>query len=62
MPIKHFKKKIISWDEYENDFFEIKNNNNFEISDLYYIKKQKEALLKNTLLFAEGKLCNNALL
>ena len=62
MPIKSFKNKIISWDEYENKFFEIKNNNNIEMSDLYYIEKQKESLLQNTILFAQGKLCNNVLL
>lgn len=62
MTIKSFKNSIFAWDEYENKFYKVINSKNLRINDLHYITKQKEVLLKNTILFVEGKLSNNALL
>ena len=62
MNIDNFKKKILAWDEYEKNFYLIKNNINVNIKDLLFIEKQKNILLKNTILFAEGKPCNYGLL
>ena len=62
MTINNFKKKILAWDEYEKNFYFIKNNINININDLLFIEKQKNILLKNTILFAEGSPCNYGLL
>ena len=40
----------------------LNNESTLALSDLYFIEQQKKALLRNTILFAEDKLSNNALL
>ena len=53
---------IIEWDNIENKFYKIENethNNSFKLS---HVDKQKNILLKNTMLFASGKPSNNVLL
>ena len=62
MEINNLKKKILAWDEYEKEFFFIENNINININDLLFIEKQKKILLKNTILFAEGRPFNYGLL
>ena len=62
MKTKSFKKKLLAWDEIEKDFYVLKNNINIKIADLIFIQKQKQILLENTFLFANGKPSINALL
>ena len=62
MAINYFKKKILAWDEFDKDFFELENGINTKIEDLLFIEKQKQILLENTILFAQGIPSNNCLL
>lgn len=55
-------KGIFEWDNNESRFYLIENNATANIDILHNIEKQKKSLLKNTLLFAQGKNANNALL
>ena len=54
MTINSFKKKILAWDEFDKNFYVLENNINTKIEDLLFIEKQKQILLENTILFAEG--------
>ncbi len=62
MTINSFKKKILAWDEFDKKFYIIKNNISIKIEDLLFIENQKQILLNNTILFAQGKPSNNGLL
>ena len=62
MTINPFKKIILAWDELDKNFYVLENNINIKIEDLLFIDKQKQILLENTILFAEGKPSNNGLL
>ena len=62
MTFKSYNKSVFAWDEYDNCFYKINNESTLALSDLYFIEQQKKALLRNTILFAEDKLSNNALL
>ena len=62
MSINSFKKKILAWDEFDKDFYIIENRISTKIEDLLFIEKQKQILLENTILFAEGMPSNNGLL
>ncbi len=62
MTINSFKKKILAWDEFDKNFYELENSINIKIEDLLFIEKQKQILLENTILFARGMPCNNSLL
>jgi len=59
---KSFYKALIAWDEQENKFYKLFNNNFMKISDLHHIEKQKKIIYQNTILFSKGQLSNNALL
>ena len=58
---KSIKKGLVVWDEHLKTFYNIKDNK-FNATLLCNIEKQKNILYQNTLLFAEGKPANNALL
>ena len=62
MSMNSFKKKILAWDEFDKNFYVLENSINTKIEDLLFIEKQKQILLENTILFAEGKPSNNGLL
>ena len=62
MSMNSFKKKILAWDEFDKNFYILENSINTKIEDLLFIEKQKQILLENTILFAEGKPSNNGLL
>ena len=62
MTINPFKKIILAWDELDKNFYVLENNINIKIEDLLFIDKQKQILLENTILFAEGMPSNNGLL
>ena len=62
MNMNSFKKKILAWDEFDKNFYVLENSINTKIEDLLFIEKQKQILLENTILFAEGKPSNNGLL
>ena len=62
MTINSCKKKILAWDEFDKNFYVLENNINTKIEDLLFIEKQKQILLENTILFAEGMPSNNGLL
>ena len=62
MTINSFKKKILAWDEFDKNFYVLKNSVNIKIEDLLFIEKQKQILLENTILFAQGMPSNNGLL
>ena len=62
MTINSFKKKILAWDEFDKDFYILESNINTKIEDLLFIEKQKQILLENTILFAQGMPSNNSLL
>ena len=62
MTINSFKKKILAWDEFDKDFYILENSINTKIEDLLFIEKQKQILLENTILFAQGMPSNNGLL
>ena len=53
---------IIEWDNIENKFYKIDNETHNYSFKLSHIDKQKNILLKNTMLFAAGKPSNNVLL
>ena len=53
---------IIEWDNIENKFYKIDNETYKDSFKLSHIDKQKNILLKNTMLFASGKPSNNVLL
>ncbi len=54
MNMNSFKKKILAWDEFDKNFYVLENSINTKIEDLLFIEKQKQILLENTILFAEG--------
>ncbi len=54
MTLNSFKKKILAWDEFDKDFYILDNSINTKIEDLLFIEKQKQILLENTILFAQG--------
>ena len=62
MTINSFKKKILAWDEFDKNFYELENCINTKIQDLLFIEKQKKIILENTILFARGMPSNNGLL
>ena len=62
MTINSFKKKILAWDEFDKDFYVLESSIYTKIEDLLFIEKQKQILLENTILFAQGKPSNNGLL
>ena len=62
MTINSFKKKILAWDEFDKNFYVLENSINTKIEDLLFIEKQKQILLENTILFAQGIPSNNGLL
>ena len=62
MNMNSFKKKILAWDEFDKNFYVLENSINTKIEDLLFIEKQKQILLENTILFAEGMPFNNGLL
>ena len=53
---------IIEWDNIENKFYKIENETHNNSIKLSHVDKQKNILLKNTMLFASGKPSNNVLL
>ena len=53
---------IIEWDNIENKFYKIDNETHNYSFKLSHVDKQKNILLKNTILFASGKPSNNVLL
>jgi len=53
---------IIEWDNFENKFYKIENETHKNSFKLSHVDKQKNILLKNTILFASGKPSNNVLL
>lgn len=53
---------ILEWDNINNKFYEIQNKTTNNILNLCHLDKQKNILLKNTMLFANGKPSNNVLL
>ena len=62
MTINSFEKKILSWDEFDKNFYVLENKINIKIEDLLFIEKQKQIILENTILFAKGMPYNNGLL
>ena len=62
MTINSFKKKILAWDEFDKNVYVLENSINTKIEDLLFIEKQKQILLENSILFAEGMPFNNGLL
>jgi predicted AAA+ superfamily ATPase len=53
---------ILEWDSIESKFYKIENKTSNNLLDLFHVNKQKDILLKNTMLFATGKPSNNVLL
>ena len=54
--------RLFEWDENDNRFLPIENNENVDFDHLINVGRQKEIILKNTILFSEGKPANNVLL
>ena len=52
---------ILEWDNFNNNFYLI-DSNEHDINNLHNIEVQKDALLSNTIAFANNKPANNALL
>ena len=53
---------MLAWDNFDKNFYILENSISIEIEDLLFIKKQKQILLENTVLYAQGMPSNNVLL
>ena len=57
-----FPEGIVVWEKHSDKFYRVREDKEVDIDLLCNINRQKEILIKNTILFSKGKPSNNALL